>query len=145
MRLSLRGLLRAFLLFLLTVGLLAPASVLAQDDGGSNVALAKEYVRKGENEKAVFLFSRLRADEQTAPNVLPDYLGALQALHQYKDAEKLVKKAIRQRPQENTYGVALGSVYAAAGDQGAATKQYERVLDQLTTEQVVPVAVSTLR
>jgi len=113
----------------------------AQDDErGGNVALAKEYVRKGENEKAAFLFSRLRSDEQTAPNILPDYLSALQALRQYKDAEKLVKKAIRQRPQEASYGVALGGLYASAGDKGAATKQYERVLSQLTSEQVMPVA-----
>ncbi|OUJ76265.1 tetratricopeptide repeat protein [Hymenobacter crusticola] len=114
----------------------------AQDEErGGNVALAKEYVRKGENEKAAFLFGRLRSDEQTAPNILPDYLSALQALHEYKDAEKLVKKAIRQRPQEASYGVALGGVYNAAGDKNAATKQYERVLNQLSTEQVVPVAV----
>ncbi|HEX8350740.1 MAG TPA: hypothetical protein VF598_12325, partial [Hymenobacter sp.] len=127
---------------LLALGLLLAASPLlaqGQEDGG-NSALAKEYVRKGENEKAAFLFSRLRSDEQTAPNILPDYLSALQALRQYKEAEKLAKKAIRQRPQEASYGVALGGVYVAAGDKGAANKQYERVINQLTTEQVVPVA-----
>ena len=72
--------------------------------------------------------------------MLPDYLATLQALKRYKDAEKLVKKAIKQHPEEGTYGVALGALYAAAGDSAAAKKQYQRVITQLTPTQVEPVA-----
>ena len=68
----------------------APAAR-AQVPEDSNVQLAREYARKGEHEKAAFLFGRLRNDEQAAPNILPDYLAALQALGRTKDAEKLVK------------------------------------------------------
>ncbi|MCB2410409.1 tetratricopeptide repeat protein [Hymenobacter sp. BT178] len=118
-------------------------SAQAQDDGG--IALAREYARKGENEKAAFLFGRLRSEEQAAPNVLPDYLTVLENLKRYKDAEKLVKKAIRQRPEEPAYGVALGSLYTTAGDAPAAAKQYERVVSQLTAAQVVPVATEFMR
>jgi tetratricopeptide (TPR) repeat protein len=72
--------------------------------------------------------------------VLPDYVAALQALKRYKDAEKLLKKAIKQHPEEATYGVTLGALYAASGDAPAADKQYQRVLAQLTPPQVAPVA-----
>ena len=106
----------------------------------SGATLARDYARRGEHEKAAFLFSQLKSDEQTAPAVLPDYLAALQALKRYKDAEKLVKRAIRQHPEEGGYGVALGGLYAAAGDAGAADKQYQRVVSQLTLPQVAPVA-----
>jgi len=104
------------------------------------VTLARDYARRGEWEKAVFLFEKLKGDEQTAPAVLPDYLAALLSLKRYKDAEKLVKRAIRQHPEEGTNGVALGGVLAASGDVPAADKQYGRVLSQLTPTQVAPVA-----
>ncbi|MFD2786856.1 tetratricopeptide repeat protein [Hymenobacter rubripertinctus] len=126
----------ASLLALLAV---APAA-LAQVLEDSNVQLAREYERKGEHEKAAFLFGRLRNDEQAAPNILPDYLAALQALRRTKDAEKLVKRAQKQRPREMALGVTLGQVYAAVSDSVAARKQWERVLGQLTPDQVVPVA-----
>ncbi|MBT9392247.1 tetratricopeptide repeat protein [Hymenobacter sp. NST-14] len=117
----------------------APA-VRAQGPEDSNVQLAREYARKGEHEKAAFLFGRLRNDEQAAPNILPDYLAALQALGRTKDAEKLVKRAQKQRPGEVALGVTLGQVYAATADSAAARRQWERTLSQLTPDQVVPVA-----
>ena len=129
---------------LFSVMLVAATPLQAQQEVG-NVTLAKEYTRKGEHEKAAFLFSKLPTDAQMAPNVLPDYLTALQGLKRYKDAEKLVKRAIRQHPEEAGYGVALGSLYTTAGDENAATKQYTKLLSQLTTAQVVPVATEFSR
>ncbi|WP_246285183.1 tetratricopeptide repeat protein [Hymenobacter lapidiphilus] len=140
MKNPLRGMIRgAGLLALLTLA--APAARAQAPDGGS-IQLAREYERKGEHEKAAYLFGRLRTDEQTAPNVLPDYLAALQGLRRTKDAEKLVKRAIKQRPQDQTLGVTLGLVAATAGDSTAAAKQWERVVQLLSPEQVVPVAAS---
>ncbi|WP_375436191.1 tetratricopeptide repeat protein [uncultured Hymenobacter sp.] len=124
--------------------LLTTAPLQAQQDVG-NVSLAREYTRKGEHEKAAFLFSKLPSDAQTSVSILPDYLTALQGLKRYKDAEKLVKRAIRQHPEEGGYGVALGSLYTAAGDQGGATKQYDKVISQLTAAQVLPVAAEFSR
>ncbi|WP_240935458.1 tetratricopeptide repeat protein [Hymenobacter sp. HDW8] len=135
--------LRFAFLILLSVGLSVPLH--AQQEEGGDIALAREYVRKGENEKAVFLFGRLRVDEQMAPNVLPDYVSALQALKRHKDAEKLMKKAVRQQPKEVSYSVLLGGIYTASGDEAAANKQYEKVISQLTSEQVVPVATEFMK
>jgi tetratricopeptide (TPR) repeat protein len=107
--------------------------------------LAKDYARRGEHEKAVFLFGRLKTDEQTAPAVFPDYLTSLQALKRYKEAEKLAKKAIRQHPEDGSYGVALGGVYLAAGDAPAAEKQWQKLLSQLTPAQVLGTAMEFSR
>lgn len=106
----------------------------------SNATLARDYVRRGEHDKAVFLFEKLKGDEQTSPAVLPDYLASLQALKRYKDAEKLAKKAVRQHPEEAAFGVMLGGVYAASGTKEQAEKHYQKVLAQLTPAQVEPVA-----
>ncbi|WP_092739043.1 tetratricopeptide repeat protein [Hymenobacter psychrophilus] len=131
---------RAGLLALLTAA--APAARAQAPAEDSSIQLAREYERKGEHEKAAYLFGRLRTDEQTAPNVLPDYLAALQGLKRTKDAEKLVKRAIKQRPQDQPLGVTLGLISATAGDSAAAGKQWERVVQQLNPDQVVPVATS---
>lgn len=111
----------------------------------SGAALANDYARRGEHEKVVFLFERLAADEQTSPSVFPVYIVSLQALKRYKEAEKLAKKAIKLYPEEATCGVALGGVYAAAGDAAAAEKQWQKVLHQLTPMQVQPVAADFSR
>jgi hypothetical protein len=60
--------------------LLSTTAPLQAQQGVGNVSLAKEYTRKGEHEKAAFLFNKLPADAQTSADVLPDYLTALQAL-----------------------------------------------------------------
>ena len=106
----------------------------------SGAALANDYARRGEHEKVVFLFERLSAEEQTSLAVFPVYLASLQALKRYKEAEKLAKKAVKLRPEDAGMGVALGGVYAAAGDAPAAEKQWQKVLAQLTPTQVLPVA-----
>ncbi|WP_310393082.1 tetratricopeptide repeat protein [Hymenobacter sp.] len=107
--------------------------------------LANDYARRGEHEKVVFLFEKLPAAEQASLAVFPVYLASLQALKRYKDAEKVAKKAAKLRPEEATIGVALGGVYAAAGDAPAAEKQWQKVLAQLTPAQVQPVATEFSR
>ena len=108
----------------------------------SSVTLAQDYARRGEHEKVVFLLDKLEPAEQTSPAVFPTYLASLQALKKYKDAEKLTKKAAKLHPEDATLGVALGSVYAAAGDAPAAEKQWSKVVAQLTPTQVPPVATA---
>ena len=107
----------------------------------NGTALAQDYARRGEHEKVVFLFEKLPSAEQASLAVFPVYLTSLQALKRYKEAEKVAKKAAKLRPEDATIGVALGGVYAAAGDAPAAEKQWQKVLSQLTPVQVQPVAV----
>jgi len=111
----------------------------------SGATLARDYARRGEFEKAVFLFEKLKGEEQTSPATFPDYLAALQSLKRWKEAEKLAKKAQRQHPEDGTIGVALGGVYLAAGQTPAAEKQWQKVLTQLTPTQTLPVATEFTR
>jgi tetratricopeptide (TPR) repeat protein len=111
----------------------------------SNTSLAQDYARRGEHEKAVFLFDKLPPEEQASPGVLPGYVASLQALKKYKDAEKLLKKAQKLHPEDPTLGVALGAVYQAAGETPAAEKQWQKVVAQLAPAQVLPVAMEFAR
>ena len=122
--------------------LLAASPALAQPKWApvSGANLAQDYARRGEHEKVVFIFERLSIEEQSSLAVFPVYLASLQALKRHKDAEKLAKKAAKLHPDDATFGVVLGGVYAAAGDAPAAEKQWQKVLGQLKPEQVLPVA-----
>lgn len=111
----------------------------------AGTALARDYARRGEPEKAVFLLERLPAEQQTSPELFPVYVQALTDLKRYKDAEKLAKKAIKQHPADATYGVALGGALQAAGNTAGAEKQWQRVVDQLKPEQVEPAAAEFSR
>ncbi|UYZ58412.1 tetratricopeptide repeat protein [Hymenobacter latericus] len=122
------------------LGLLLAAGPALGQEGSGPIAGAREYARKGELLKAEALFEGLPKDAQLAPNVLPDYLQVLVELKKYKDAEKLARRAIKKNPAEPTLGVALGGVYAAAGDSASANKQYGRVVASLRPEQVLPLA-----
>jgi tetratricopeptide (TPR) repeat protein len=135
--------------FLLAASLLTAAPALAQQPKGwvpmNGTALAQDYSRRGEHEKVVFLFEKLSTEEQASPAVFPIYLTSLQALKRYKEAEKIARKAVKLHPEDATLGVALGGVYAAAGDKPAADKQWQKVLAQLTPTQVGPVATDFAR
>ena len=139
----------SFLLLALALGLSAPALAQPGRNGGwvptSSSNLAQDYARRGEHDKAVFLFEKMPLPEQAGPAVLPTYVTSLLALKKYKDAEKLLKKAQKLYPDDATLGVALGGVYQAAGDQPAADKQWQKVVGQLVPVQVVPVATEFAR
>lgn len=138
---------RCLSLVILCGSLLLGGPVAAQQggrDGGfapvPAATLARDYTRRQEHDKAVFLYEKLKTEDQTSLAVLPDYLASLLALKRYKDAEKVVRKALKQRPDDATNAVVLGTILAASGDAGAADKQYQRVVSQLTAAQVPAVA-----
>ncbi len=118
---------------------LASGAARAQEVVGE-AALAREYVRKGDFNKAEVLFSQLSADAQLSATILPEYLRTLQELKQFKEAEKLAKKAQRKRPNDPLVGLLLGRVYESSGNAPEAAKQYERVIAALKPDQVVAVA-----
>lgn len=122
-------------LFVLVTGLAA----LAQS---TDLALAKEYVRKQDWAKAAATFQTLPADVQQSSAAYPDYLKALLQLKLYKDAEKLVRKTGKRNADLTGAGVDLGAVLAAAGDEAGARKQWERTIRDLETRHVLAVATA---
>jgi tetratricopeptide (TPR) repeat protein len=137
--------------FLLAAALTLAGPALAQPGRSgawvpaSSTSLALDYARRGEHEKAVFLFEKLPVEEQASLTVFPVYLESLLALKKHKDAEKLTKKALKLRPDDATLAVTLGAVYQAAGEASAADKQWQKVVAQLTPAQVLPMATEFSR
>ncbi|WP_262383938.1 tetratricopeptide repeat protein [Hymenobacter lutimineralis] len=105
-----------------------------------DLALAREYARKGDYAKAEVLFGQLPDAVQQNGTVLPEYLRTMQELRHFKEAEKLARKAQRRRPEDPLVGVLLGRVLETSGDKAGAAKQYERVVAGVKPDQVLAVA-----
>ena len=98
----------------------------------NNEQLAYQYFRNQEFEKAVELFSDLY---KSNPNqhFYSFYLQTLLQMGDTKEAEKLVKKQMKQQPNVQKYNVDLGNVYEVQGDASKAKKQYESSITAITT------------
>ncbi|NDK54817.1 tetratricopeptide repeat protein [Pontibacter fetidus] len=102
--------------------------------------LAREYFSKGEYQKAEALYEKLINDKRLFSLTYPDYLKTLLALRNYKDAEKLVKRSIKQNPGNYNFEVDLGIVYQAEGNKAAAEKQFNKIIQQMPAEATIGVA-----
>jgi len=131
-KISLKILLSCFLLLSATWGW-------SQTD---DVALARQYYQKEEYGKAAVLFEKLSNKDQTFATVYPEYLKSLLTLKEFKDAEKLVKKAVKRNPDQVIYAIDLGLVYAAAGNNNNAAKQYNKIIEGLKPESIVATAAA---
>jgi len=92
--------------------------------------LASQYFRARDFEKAVVLYKKLY---ETKNNSLyyTYFLYCLIHLEDYKKAEQLVKKQIKERPETVKYIVDLGYVYSESGDQRKAAKQFDQALKNI--------------
>lgn len=104
------------------------------------IALAKEYFRKQEYEKAESIFEKLGRNDQAFATIYPEYLKTELALRKYKDAEKLVKKAMKKSPDQVNYQVDLGLVYRAAGNEDNANKYYNKLIDNVNSNALLAMA-----
>jgi tetratricopeptide (TPR) repeat protein len=119
--------------------LLLAAPLWAQTD---EVALARQYFQQQEYEKANALFEKLGNNNQAFAAVYPDYLKSLFAVKNFKEAEKLVKKAIKKNPGQIAYQVDLGQVYQESGRSEQAAKHFNKVIDQLEAREVLAAAMA---
>ncbi|MBC5774533.1 tetratricopeptide repeat protein [Pontibacter sp. KCTC 32443] len=105
-----------------------------------DLELAREYFSKGDYQKAGALYEKLIENRRLFSLAYPDYLKTLLALRNYKEAEKLVKRTIKQNPGNYNYEVDLGIVYQAAGDKSAAEKHFNKIISQMNQETTIAVA-----
>lgn len=106
------------------------------------MALSKEYLRKGEYDKADLILSQLIEQEIQFGLVYPDYLKTLLALRKFPEAEKLVKRAQKKFVGVPAYAVDEGRVLQAAGNLAEAEKKWKRLREETTPENVYGIAAA---
>ncbi|WP_210489843.1 tetratricopeptide repeat protein [Rufibacter aurantiacus] len=134
---------KLLLIWLLALGILGMAvpQVSAQSVP-EQMALAKEYLRQSEYSKAEALFVQLVEQDVQFGLVYPDYLTTLLALRNFKEAEKLVKRAQKRHPGVPAYAIDEGRVLQAAGNTAAAEKKWAQVVQTATPENVYGIATA---
>ncbi len=96
-----------------------------------NEQLAAQYFQNGEFEKAAELYEQLYDDN---PSVF-FYTNLIQTLisgKDFKKAEKIIKKRIKQNPMDLRLSVDLGFIYTSSGEEKKADQQYLEAIDKLT-------------
>lgn len=104
--------------------------------GQENVddALAYQYYQQGQYQQAAVLLEKLFNKTKNDTH-FELYFNALLKLKKYDDAEKLVKKLIRQDSKNSEYGIALARIYQDKGQTEAANKLYMQVISNLPADE----------
>ena len=118
-----RGLLNSILLLLVF-----SAGVYGQNN---DLRLAEYYLNNAEYNKAVTYYERVYA-KMKSKRVYQGYFQTLMALEKTKEAEKVVKKQIKQEPFEYSYKIDLAELYEVTERKEKASELYEELISELT-------------
>ncbi|MFN0036114.1 MAG: tetratricopeptide repeat protein [Saprospiraceae bacterium] len=118
----------AFALFFFLLNL----NVLLAQNADPN--LANQYFADGEFEKAATLYGQLLEKERRSDYYFTRYIDCLSKLEKWDEAEKSVKKQIKEQPENNTLYVTYGSIFEQQSKETEAKAQYERAIDKMATD-----------
>ena len=96
----------------------------------NRLQLAERYMQNGEADKALSLYEELyQEDPQTF--VYQGYLQCLQALEQYPEAEKLIRRQMKSAPQPILFQIDLLQNFLLSGETKKARSGFEELLSGL--------------
>jgi predicted Zn-dependent protease len=105
-------------------------SLLGQTQSEIDAALAAEYFSQGKIEESISLYKGL-LKQGFNQQYYASLLQILYSQEQNKDAENLIKRAIKQNPDNNIYSIDLGEHYLKTSELKQAKKIFDRVIDNL--------------
>lgn len=97
-------------------------------------ALAYQYYQQGQFQEAAILLEKL-FNKTNSDTYFELYFTSLLKIKKFEEAEKLVKKLIRQNPKKPAYSIALGRFYQEKGQIAEANKQYLQAINNLPAEE----------
>ncbi|MBD3749779.1 MAG: tetratricopeptide repeat protein [Sphingobacteriales bacterium] len=96
-------------------------------------ALANQFFKNGEYEKALSIYDQLYHTKNGDQIFYQEYINTLLKLKKFDEAEKIIKKKIRENPK---YKIDLGQLYLEKGDNHEANKIFDAVLDDMPANQM---------
>lgn len=118
-------------LFLFSIVLFLSIQMSAQ-----TASLARKYFSDGEFEKAAALYQELHERNRANDYFFERYFVTLLELEDYKEAEKMMKKAIKAAPEKVERYVSYGILYERQGNRDKAGEHYNKAVKLLTPNQV---------
>ncbi len=98
---------------------------------GTEQSLAVQYYNNEEYAKAVDLFEKLYDKNPSSNIIYRYYYNTLLKLKDFPKLEKMLKKNIKNQPQEAFYLVDLGNVFKEKGDVKAADAEFSKAVKAL--------------
>ena len=97
-------------------------------------ALAFQYYQQGQYQEASVLleklFTRTKSD-----SYFDMYLNSLLKIKKFEEAEKLVKKLVKDNPRNISYTIGMARLYQEKGQPDAAAKKYAEILSNLPADE----------
>jgi len=109
-------------------------SLLSLSQDNVDDALAYQFYQQGQYQQAVTLLEKL-FNKTKSSSYFELYFNSLLNLKRYDDAEKLVKKLIKQDNKNIQYGISLARIYQDKGQTEAANKLYAQVINNLPADE----------
>lgn len=102
--------------------------------------LAQQFYQNKEFDKALDYYEKLY-NKKSPDQFYSPYLNCLLETKDFKKAEKIVKKQIKNHPESLNFNVDLGMVYLRSEEPEKARKEWENAIKQVKTDdQVFPLA-----
>lgn len=97
-------------------------------------AMAYQYYQQGQFQEASVLFEKLynKTNNETYFEL---YFSSLLKIKKFDEAEKLVKKSLKQNPKNLVYSIAMGRLLQEKGQSQEANKQYMEALSNLPADE----------
>lgn len=99
-------------------------------------ALARQYFRNEEFDKALVLYEKLFNKNPANEEYYSNYFNTLLAIKDFSKAEKLVRKQIKKLPHKTKYRVDLGKVFQAQSQSEKAEKEFDEAINLLTPDEM---------
>ena len=115
-------------------GVLALSLVAQPAAAQMEAELARQYFDQGEFEKAAELFSTLYDQQPANEYFLTRYLESLANARRYEEAERAIRKALKDKPDHVALYVQRGEMLAAQGKDDAAAEAYAEGLRRMPAE-----------
>lgn len=110
------------------------ASLLCRAQQNVDDALAYQYYQQGQYQEAAVLLEKL-FNRTKSDSYFEMYLNSLLKLKKFDDAEKTVKKLIRQDTKNLQYSIALARIYQEKGQTEVANKMYLQAVNNLPADE----------
>lgn len=106
--------------------------------------LANQYFSDGEFEKAAALYAQLVEKERRSDYYFTRYIECLTKLEKWDEAEKAVKKQIKDQPENNVLFVVYGQIFEEQGKNAEAETQYQKAIDKMASDYAAVIRLANM-
>jgi tetratricopeptide (TPR) repeat protein len=102
----------------------------------TDMSLAQQYFQNGDFEKASLLYATLYEDSPKNNFLYRQYVKSLMGMHQYEEAEKIVRRQMKNNKNDVSLLMDLGLIYKETEQADKATEQFEEAVKNARQEDI---------